>query len=219
MYTVLPEGVSLNCGRVVMHGVPAKDRVPSGVSHLPAVIEGLYKRVGVMAYACMTSSIFQEVGWHKKLEDATHGTPFLPAGETMVRALRELDASRIGVFSPWHDDIKARVEPWFSHWNIEVVHNANVPFTRDEVTGHDVAEFYRRILQEFKGKSMDALTIMGTDWGTLDIIDALESDLGIPVGSSNLALLWCTMGVIGVNETIGIGTLFDHDTPSDNFWS
>lgn len=79
MYTVLPDGVSLNCGRVVMRGAPAMERVPSGVAALPAIIEGLYKRVGVLAYACMTSSIFQEVGWHKKLEGELHGVPFLPA--------------------------------------------------------------------------------------------------------------------------------------------
>ena len=219
MYSVLPDGLSLHCGRVVMRGGPARERVPSGVAALPSVIEGLHKRVGVLTYACMTSSIFQEVGWHRKLEESLHGVPFLPAGETMVRALREFEAARIGIFSPWHEEIAAKAAPWFANFDMEVAYHASVPFTRDEVTGHDVAEFFQRILREFRGKNLDALCIVGTDWGSLDVIDPLEQDLGIPVITSNLALLWCAMGAIGVNENIGIGTLFDRPTPSDDYWS
>lgn len=215
LYGYLPEGVSLHGGRALMHGVAAKDRIPTGVAALPAVIDGMQKRVGVLAYACMTTSIFMPLGWQQSLEGHTKGVPFLPAGETMVRALKEVNGKRIGVFSPWVEDISSRVPGWFAQVGIEVVHNVNIPFTRDEVTGHDVLEFYRRIMREFRDKDIDALGIMGTDWGSLPIIDNLERDIEIPVISSNLALLWCMLGVLGVKESIGIGTLFEADPPAD----
>lgn len=215
LYGYLPEGVSLNCGRAVMHGVAAKDRIPTGVAALPGAIEGLQKRVGVLSYACMTTSIFQPLGFQRSLEQYTEGVPFLPAGETMMRALRQVEARRIGVFSPWLDEISSRVPEWFAHFGVEVVRNVNIPFTRDEVTGHDVEEFYPRIMREFRGREIDALGIMGTDWGTFPIINPLERDLGVPVISSNLALLWCMLGVLGIKENIGVGTLFTFDPPAE----
>jgi maleate isomerase len=215
LYGYLPEGVSLHGGRALMHGVAAKDRIPTGVAALPPVIDGMQKRVGVMAYACMTTSMFMPLGYQKTLEEHTKGVPFLPAGETMVRALREVGAKRIGVFSPWVEDIASRVPAWFAQVGFEVVHNVNIPFTRDEVTGHDVVEFYPRIMREFRDKEIDAMGIMGTDWGSFPVIDLLESDLGFPVISSNLAMLWCMLGVVGVNDSIGVGTLFEHQPPSD----
>jgi len=213
LYGYLPEGVSLNCGRAVMHGVAAKDRIPTGVAALPGVIEGLQKRVGVISYACMTTSIFQPLGWQKSLETFTKGTPFLPAGETMICALRQVNARKIGIFSPWLEEISSRVPEWFAQFDIEVVRNVNIPFTRDEVTVHDVEEFYSHIINEFRSQKIDALGIMGTDWGTFSIINPLERDLGVPVISSNLALLWCMLGVLGIRDNIGVGQLFDFDTP------
>lgn len=215
LYSYLPKGVSLHGGRALMHGVAAKDRVPTGVAALPAVIDGMQKRVTVLAYACMTTSIFMPRGWQRSLQGHTKDVPFLPAGEAMVRALKEVNGKRIGVFSPWADDTSSRVPTWFAQVGIEVVHNVNIPFTRDEVTGHDVQEFYPRIMREFRDKDIEALAIMGTDWSSLSVINNLERDLGHAVISSNLALLWCMLGVIGVKERIGVGTLFQSEPPVD----
>lgn len=133
----------------------------------------------------------------------------------MMCALRQVNARKIGVFSPWLEEISSRVPEWFAHFGIEVVKNVNIPFTRDEVTGHDVEEFYFRIIREFRGQGIDTLGIMGTDWGTLSIINPLERDLGVPVISSNLALLWCMLGVLGIRDNISVGQLFDFDTPAE----
>lgn len=68
---------------------------------------------------------------------------------------------------------------------------------------------------KFRDKNIDALGIMGTDWGSLPIIDNLERDIKIPVISSNLALPWHMLGVVRVKENIGIGTLCKADPPVD----
>jgi maleate cis-trans isomerase len=208
LYSVLPRGVSLHGSRAVMHGVPARERIPTAVAALPTIIDGLRKRVGVLGYACMTTSLIMPVGWHEALADATQGVPFLPAGETMLKALEKVGAQRIGVFSPFMDEVAVLVPDWFAQFGIQVVHNFNVPFTRDQVTSHGLQEFYPLVLREFRGKEMDALAVLATDLATLTIINTLEKDLGVPVVSSNLALLWSALSVLGLKEDIGIGRLF-----------
>lgn len=213
LYGVMPYGVSMHCARVVMRGVAARERVPTAVAALPGIIEGLRKRVGVLAYACMTSSLVQPPGWHESLREATEGVPFLPAGEAMLKALEAVDARRIGVFSPFLEEVASLVPGWFDRWGIRVVHNVNVPFTRDQVTSHSLEEFYPLIRREFAGKDIDALAVLATDLATFGAIDALESDLELPVISSNMAILWCMLGAIGVREDVAVGRLFGLRAP------
>lgn len=96
-----------------------------------------------------------------------------------------------------------------------MVHSINVPFTRDQVTGHSLEESYPLIRREFRDKEIDALAILATDLATFTVIDSLEGDLELPVISSNMALLWCARGVLGVCDEIGVGSLFDYEAPAE----
>ncbi len=210
MESYVPPGVSVQTARVVMKGEQSqyRERTSSGIAAMPVAIESLRGRVGVMCYACMTTSLWQPLGWHKPLLELTGGVPFLPAGETTVEALQHLGARRIGVFSPYFKESASLVPGWFEQFDIEVVHNINVPFTRYEVIGHSIEEFHSLILREFRDKKMDALAVLATDLSTLCGIDALETDLGVPVVSTTLALLWGMLRAVGVREGIPVGTLF-----------
>jgi maleate isomerase len=214
LYSVLPEGVSLHGSRATMRGVGARERVPTAFPMLPPLIEALRKRVGVIAYACMTTSIVSPVGWDSFLDESTEGVPFLTAGETMLKALEGVSAKSVGVFSPFMDDVATEVPAWFGHFGIEVVKNVNVPFTRDQVTSHSLEEFYPLILREFGSQGIDALVILATDIATFAVINNLEADLGVPVVSSNMALLWCMLGALGIKEDVGVGDLFTLEPPS-----
>ena len=57
-------------------------------------------------------------------------------------------------------------------------------------------------------KDVDALCLLATDMHTFGIIDALEQDLGLPVLSSNQALLWAGLRALGVGDPVeGVGQL------------
>jgi maleate cis-trans isomerase len=54
----------------------------------------------------------------------------------------------------------------------------------------------------------DGLLISCTSLRSIEIIDALEADLGKPVISSNQASFWSTLRMAGVNESVpGFGKL------------
>ncbi len=209
MYSVLPPGLSLHGARVFPRGgTTTRDQILSMSETLPHALEGLRGKVGAVGYACMTTSLMKPLGWHEAFAGAAGGVPFLPAGDTMVDALRSLGAHRIGVFSPYANDVAALVPGWFGGFGIEVVHSVNVPFTPDEVGAQRCEDLYPRIQREFHGRDLDALAILATDLATFTVIDALETDLGIPVVSSNLALLWRMLASVGVGGTTCPGRLF-----------
>jgi hypothetical protein len=57
-------------------------------------------------------------------------------------------------------------------------------------------------------KEVDAVSLLATDMQTFPIIDALERDLGLPVLTSNQALLWASLRALGINSPLnGIGGL------------
>ncbi|HLW60968.1 MAG TPA: hypothetical protein VKV57_13765 [bacterium] len=208
MYSVLPTGLSLHGARVVPRNAAGfREQIFSMADTLPQAIEGLRGKVDVFCYACMATSLLKPPGWHETFAEATGGAPFLLAGETMVVALRRLGACRIGVFSPYSDEIAALIPGWFKRHEIEVAHNASVPLSFEQ--GSPGCEnFYPTIRREFKGKDLAALVILATDLATFTVIDPLEADLGIPVVSSNLALLWSMLGTIGAGATTCPGRLF-----------
>jgi maleate isomerase len=212
MYSVLPTGLSLHGARVIpREGTTIRDQIFSMAETLPHAIEGLRGKVGVFCYACMATSLLKPPGWYETFAEAGGGVPFLPAGETMVGALRHLGGRRIGVFSPYSDDVAALVPGWFERFRIEVAHSANVPFTPEQVVSQRCEDLYPIIQREFKGKDLDSLAILATDLATFTVIGALEADLGIPVVSSNLALLWSMLGSLGVQGATCPGRLFRTD--------
>ncbi len=55
---------------------------------------------------------------------------------------------------------------------------------------------------------VDALCLLATDMETFAIIDALERDVGLPVLSSNQALLWASLRALAIDAPVeGVGRL------------
>ena len=222
-YRVLPEGVSAHGARMISDGGPTRAHIDSMAARIPDGLAGLRGKMDAYGYACMTTSLLKPPGWHEVFHALTDGIAFLPAGESLVYALGYLGARRIGVFSPYFDDVAALVPPYFARVGIEVVHNVNVPFTPEQVISQRLDDHFSLIRREFGGRPLDALATLGTDLATFHALDALEADLGIPVVSVSLALLWSMLSVVGILEAPAApGRLFRrparHPAESAVYW-
>ena len=205
----LPEGMSLHGARVVPRsGETIAEQTQAMAETIPWALEGLRGKVNIFCYACMTSSLVKPQAWQEAYAEQTGGVPLLPAGEAMVAALNHVGAKRLGVFSPYFDDIAALVPDWFGQHGFEVVHNVNLPFTPDQVISKRSTDLFPQIVDALRGKDIDAMAILATDLETFSSIDALESDLGVPVVSTNLALLWTMLDTLGVRGSSAPGRLF-----------
>ena len=55
----------------------------------------------------------------------------------------------------------------------------------------------------------DALFLSGTNWRTVEVIEAIESDLGKLVFTANQVSMWAALRKLSIESSIGFGDLFD----------
>jgi len=55
----------------------------------------------------------------------------------------------------------------------------------------------------------DALFLSGTNWRTVDVVQKMESDLGIPVFTANRVTMWAALAKLGIPATPGYGSLMN----------
>jgi maleate cis-trans isomerase len=151
--------------------------------------------VGVVAAACTGASYLagreREAALAKEIE-ASHGFPFVTAALAVVDALTALKARRLGLVSPYPDDLnRASIGYWQSH-GFEVAEVANA--FNSESAFHPIyslgGSVAARALRTLEGKPLDAIVMLGTGMPTLHPIAGSIGWNGGPVMSCNLCLAW-----------------------------
>ena len=151
--------------------------------------------VGVVGAACTGASYLagreREAAVAGEIA-ARHGHPFITAAMAVVDALAVLKARRIGLVSPYPDDLdRASVAYWQSH-GLEVTEIANA--FNSESTFHPIYSLggsaAAQALGTLEGKSLDAIVMLGTGMPTLAPIANSIGWKGAPVMSCNLCLAW-----------------------------
>jgi maleate isomerase len=151
--------------------------------------------VGVVAAACTGASYLagreREAVLTRQIE-AKHGFPFITAALAVVDALNALKARKIGLVSPYPDDLnRASISYWQSH-GFEVTDVANAFNT--EGAFHPIYSLggsaASKALRTLEGKPLDAIVMLGTGMPTLHPIADSIGWNGAPVMSCNLCLAW-----------------------------
>jgi maleate isomerase len=151
--------------------------------------------IGAAAAACTGASYL--AGREREAEtvadiSSRHGYPFITAAIAVVDALHALDARRIGLVSPYPDDLShASVAYWQSH-GFDVAEVASTLTHSD--TFHPIYSLggsaALTALQTLQDKPLDAIVMLGTGMPTLrPIAEAMGWD-GAPTMSCNLCLAW-----------------------------
>jgi maleate cis-trans isomerase len=152
--------------------------------------------IGVAAAACTGASYLAGREREAKLVaeiEQQHGFPFLTAALAVVDALRALGAHRIGLVSPYPDDLNhASVAYWQSH-GLEVANVASA-FDASNTSFHPIYSMAgsaaERAARSLEHAQLDAIVMLGTGMPTLRPIAALIGWDGPPAMSCNLCLAW-----------------------------
>lgn len=196
-------------------------RVPSGevvtsaslaqMEHHMAAAAGLFPRgmrFDVVGYACTSGAA--QIGPGRVAQGVREGVPAGTVTEpvsALVAACRAAGLTRLGFLSPYIESVSDRLRrvldeagvatPVFGTFDeaeeakVVRINGASIKAAaRDLVTGQDV----------------QGLFLSCTNLRTLDVIPALEDELGMPVLSSNLVLAWHMLRLVG--------TVDDATTPS-----
>ncbi|SIR85229.1 maleate isomerase [Haladaptatus litoreus] len=219
----LPDGVSLHAARMPLESVTVEELDSMADDAVSCAERLAHANVDVVAYACTTGSLLHGKGFDSDLERSlseTAGTPAVATALSVKRALRALDAKRIAVVTPYTDELNDREESYLTDAGFDVVEldgrgieaNTGIGSLRPEDAYRQVREVVgeldadsassspSRSANDFESlaDAVDAVFVSCTNYRTLPAIEPLESDLGIPVVTSNQATLWDALRRPGV---------------------
>jgi maleate cis-trans isomerase len=151
--------------------------------------------LGVAAAACTGASYLagreREAAVAKEIS-ARSGFPFITAALAVVDALAVMKAKRIGLVSPYPDDLNsASIAYWQSHgFDVTEVSKAfNAESAFHPIYSLEGSAAGQALLR-LEGKPLDAIVMLGTGMPTLRPIADTIGWNGAPVMSCNLCLAW-----------------------------
>jgi maleate isomerase len=214
---LLPRNVSFHTGRLYHHdstprGFPTLDEI---VGHTEEAIRTILQvDPELIAFACTSGSFYRGVGWEKQIADrvrAASGVPAVVTATAVIDALQALNAQRIYMLTPYPEDINKIEIQFLRDSGVEVTGHTYFHCAKSKeisnILPNKIIERVLSVRGQIEG--CDGLLISCTGLRGSDAIVPLESELGIPVVTSNAATVWATLRQLGLSASgIAGGQLF-----------
>jgi len=219
LYRLAPPGVSFHFARL-QAGPGAttldaiiRDYVASAAHAAEAVAK---VEPDLIVFGLTAGSFVPASGGNAGIESAIRartGIPALAAGTCVVEALRAVSVRRLAAVTPYTHDVSERGRRYLEAHGFQVALLHTIAAMAEGVQGiyrlHP-ERIYREVKMALHGHQVDGIFLSGTGVHSLDIIPVLEADLGLPVVSSNTAVLWSVLRRLGVTPLPGGGRLLEY---------
>jgi maleate isomerase len=197
-----PEPVSLYLTRTAPLDVPVSLGMAEALADVDA-LAGACREVaiaspGVTAYLCTSASFVGGLAGEAELRAAMErggAKHALTTSGAMLEALRAVGARRVAVATPYDATLTDRLVGFLTEAGIDTTGVGFLGMSEDiwRVDAGSVMDLARAIPRE----GADALFLSCTNLPTYDVVQPLESELGMPVLSANLVTMWAGLRVLG----------------------
>ena len=211
--TFAPSGISIHATRLLL---PKGDK-----KHLAQMAEDTEAacdllataKVNVIGYACTTGSLIMGLVWEKTLVKRMESRIRVPAVTTAsaaIDALKKLHISKVGVGTPYIDEVNNAEKKFLEDSGIEVTKISGLGYVDGEALHKEPLETAMKLAKRVDSKDADGIFLSCTDLKTFPILDSIEKALGKPVVSSNSATLWKCLDTMDWKgkESVPLGALF-----------
>ena len=207
-----PEGVSFSFTRISFPGP-----TPEGLVILSDQLEQAAKVYGrrhhdVVLFGCTSGSCIKGYGFDKecirRIEQSSH-CQGLTTSTAVLEAFEALGLNKSVVLTPYPEETNQAEKKFMEDNGLEVTSITGVGFNRiGEYSYADKRFLYRQAKKlKTEGAQVFFLSCMGL--ATMELIQVLEEDLGMPVITSHQASLWSCLRHSGIKDTLpGLGKLF-----------
>jgi arylmalonate decarboxylase len=148
--------------------------------------------VDLLALGCTTVSMACGNVLLDRLSTELLGAPGVYVSDAMLAAFRRLNVKRLAVFTPYTDETNAEIARFLESNGLTIT-------AMQRLGLNDTAERFKAVsrlpgdvllaqIRKLDLTGADCLLLSCTDMPTLDLIEQLEAETGLPVISSNLAL-------------------------------
>lgn len=170
--------------------------------------------LGVVVFGCTSGSFVDEEGriWGDELTALIQGicgVEAFSASTAVLKALRELGVSNIGLVTPYPEPLHEEARSFLEDNGIAVRRDLRLDVPRGEpASSLSLAERYEGLRAVATDAGCEALFVSCTGLATFDLIDRAERDFQRPVISSNQACFWLAFNKLGTPFQGRLGTLF-----------
>ncbi|MEM0924067.1 MAG: Asp/Glu racemase [Pseudomonadota bacterium] len=169
-------------------------------------------RPDLVIYGCTSATLVHGTAFDRALADkitGQSGAKTVTAAGALLHALSYLDLDRIGFASPYTRTVNDRAIAFLQDIGIEVVSRADFGATLDNIgQGALTPEEVLTLGQSADHPEAQAILLSCTEMRSVETLERLEQNLGKPVISSNQALLFQALRLLGIPDPIpGFGRL------------
>lgn len=149
-----------------------------------------------------------ETSFLERLQAIT-GVPCTTSVVAAMDAFRDLSAARLAVVNPYPADLNEKLVGYLKDWGFEVTSLASLDTSFTECSIASVADIYRAAKRAVhEARDPQAIYIPCTNFPVVDVIEEIETDLGLPVIANMTSQLYVAFKAIGMKEKIdGYGKL------------
>lgn len=207
-----PDGVSFNSTRLWFPGP-----TPEGLVYLSDQLEEAAKiyrdqHHDVVLFGCTSGSCIKGYGFDKeciaRIERAC-GWPGLTTSTAVLEAFQALGLSKTVVMTPYPDETNEAEKKFLEDNGLSVTSITGIGFNKQGPYTHASRQFLYRNAKKLctDGAEVFFLSCMGL--ATMELVQILEDDLGIPVITSHQASLWACLRHARINDKLpNLGRLF-----------
>lgn len=209
LYRMAPPGVSIHSARVKLTE-DTEQQLLRMMDDVPKCAEDLkHAGVDIIAFGCTSGSFIEGRRYDSEVIariEKVAGIPAITTSTAVIQSLKEMGVQGISVVSPYEDWLNQRLVSFIESAGFKVLSIKGLGITKD-IAHVQPEQVYQLVRQAFHPDS-EGVFISCTDLRTIDILDTLEQDLKRPVISSNQAIMWKMLKMVGLAPSIrGFGSL------------
>lgn len=215
VFRMTPPGVGVHFSRIPMSNdatVATLAAMAPGITQSASVILPEDK-LDVLCYTCNSGTMV--IGEDAVMAALTKAKPEAKPTTVMtgvVRALRAVGARCIVVATPYLDEVNDFLLGFLTERGFDVLDLQGMNIRENTKIDMVEPEFMREYARALDRPEADALFFCCGALRAVDMVDALERDIGKPAIVSNQAQMWDCLRLAGIDDRItGFGRLFDLD--------
>jgi maleate isomerase len=215
MFAMAPAGVSVHFSRMISSGLTGAEaglegRTQDYLDNIDSTIDLLaLAKPGVIALAFTAGSYALgqdgEVALTQRTVQRT-GIPFITAFGSVLAALSVLGVTRLALGTPYGEATTQQGKAALQSHGLDVVNVARLMNVSNIY--EETPERAYNLARSVDTPQAQAIFLSGVGMPTVEVLDALEQDLGKPVISAASAMMWNALRTVGVTTAVpGYGRL------------
>jgi len=217
-YRIAPPGVTM-VGTIMGIRILTDQDIGRALEELDRVAGQYSKdRVDIVVLGGSPPVILGGIGSEKKLAERMEQASGIQATTSQVgaiAALKALKVTKVAVASPFDKHQNEKLGQYLEASGIKPVAVEGLAVPLEEMAFLPTEASYRvarQVVQKAGGEA-NGIYLPCAQWPTVENIDVLEKDTGLPVVTSLQAMLWYCLRRLGIRDTIkGYGRLFEITT-------